>query len=72
MVNTLCYYSTHQSFMMNLYMALDTGFALAVKHGLNLAQTEFCLILQHDRVFLYRFNRLKDVLNYMKSSPNIR
>jgi hypothetical protein len=48
------------------------GFALSVKNGLELCQTKFALILQHDRKFIYPFSGLSTLASCMEENPHIR
>jgi hypothetical protein len=48
------------------------GFALAVKYGLELCQTPYALILQHDRTFTTPFPYLNNLLLSFQLHPNIR
>jgi hypothetical protein len=51
------------------------GFALSVKHGLEHVESEYCLILQHDRIFIeqqVKYIPLFDILNCFENYPSIR
>ena len=48
------------------------GFAMAVKYGLENCQTQYALILQHDRVFCSRFDRIHDLIDVMENDETIR
>ena len=45
------------------------GFALAVKAGLQLCKTKYVLVLQHDRIFRKRFDRLPWLLSWLSEDP---
>lgn len=48
------------------------GFAMAVKQGLELSKTTYCLIAQHDRSFVCKFDNLHSILSHMKRDETIR
>jgi hypothetical protein len=48
------------------------GFAHCVKQGLELCETTYCLIAQHDRSFVRKFDNLHDILGHMKRNENVR
>lgn len=50
-------------------LASHHGFALAVKAGLELAQTKYVLVLQHDRIFRKRFDVLRFLLSWLSDDP---
>ena len=45
---------------------------MAVKFGLSFCSTTYCMIAQHDRVFLRPFNRLLDLIHLMEKNEHIR
>ena len=48
------------------------GFALAVKHGLEVCRTKYAMICQHDRAFQKSFNRLEELMEVMEIHKYIR
>lgn len=48
------------------------GFAMAVKEGLQRCNSEYCLVLQHDRCFCRPVDFLDDILGCMDSDASIR
>ncbi|KAG1662951.1 hypothetical protein FOA52_006704 [Chlamydomonas sp. UWO 241] len=48
------------------------GFALAVKTGLELCTTTYCLVCQYDRVFRRKFTRVDDVVRVMEAYEHVR
>lgn len=48
------------------------GFAMAVQYGLSFCSTTYGLICQHDRIFLYPFHRLLELINIMDNNEHMR
>ena len=48
------------------------GFAMAVKFGLSFCTTTYCMIAQHDRIFVRPFNRLLDLIHLMEKNKHMR
>ena len=48
------------------------GFAMAVQFGLSLCKTTYAFVAQHDRVLLYPFHRLLDLIDLMGKNDHIR
>lgn len=48
------------------------GFAMMVKWGLELCNTKFALLLQHDRTFCFPFHRIDAVLQTFDDVPHVR
>eukprot|EP01035_Chromulina_nebulosa_P017256 gene17256-22787_t len=48
------------------------GFGLSVKRGLEICDSKYCLICQHDRVFLQSFNHIGSVIQMMEDNLFIR
>lgn len=48
------------------------GFAMAVQLGLSLCTTTYGFVAQHDRVLLYPFHRLLDLIDLMRQKGHIR
>lgn len=48
------------------------GFAHAVKLGLTICNTKYCLICQHDRMFVRQFPYLDKCIEAMETNPHIR
>lgn len=63
----------YESFSGSIH-SLDShqGFAHAVKVGLSLCTTKYCLIAQHDRIFCHSFPYLRKLIDVMDRSPHIR
>ena len=48
------------------------GFAMAVQYGLQQCNTTYCLVCQHDRQFIKKFNGIKKLINCMETNEHIR
>jgi hypothetical protein len=48
------------------------GFAFAVKYGLSLCETTYGLVAQHDRQFIYTFDRLSELIEIMGKNDHMR
>jgi hypothetical protein len=48
------------------------GFAHAVRIGLSLCETTYCLIAQHDRIFSYAYHGIEAILRKMEEHSHIR
>ena len=48
------------------------GFAMAVQYGLSFCQTVYGFIAQHDRVLLYTFHRLLELIDLIEKNEHIR
>lgn len=48
------------------------GFAFMVKWGLEICNTKYCLVSQHDRHFQERFDRLPELIQTMEEHEHIR
>lgn len=51
---------------------IHIGFAMAVKLGLESCATKYCLVAQHDRVFIKHFHKLPELLELMEYHQHIR
>lgn len=48
------------------------GFAHSVRHGLELCETSYAIIAQHDRIFDSQFFRINDLIQAMEEDASIR
>ena len=53
-------------------LPIHRGFAMVVKYGLEHCSTKYCLILQHDRVFMYDFHNISNMIELMELKQHIR